>query len=274
MEIPELLHRSQAILNEALTYQPRKIVVMFSGGDDSLTAYHVLKELGYGPDYVIHGYTGTGVQQTTDFVKAEVARQRDPFLIADAGGTYQEYVTRKGFIGHGLKAHDFSFHLLKSQPFSRAIASIRQRRQNYPILLINGARRQESARRAKTAAKAIKRGETKNNIWVNLVNDWTEHDCKAYLADRRIRRNPVSVELCHSCECMCGTMQKTAERQQASFLFPEWGRWLDKLEAEVMKCYPWGWNENPPQRYHRERAGQMTLPGFQPLCTDCKRNLE
>lgn len=42
-----ILENSKEIIEKAITdFKPKAVVLMFSGGDDSLTAYHVAKELG------------------------------------------------------------------------------------------------------------------------------------------------------------------------------------------------------------------------------------
>lgn len=275
----EKLKFSKETLNKAIKdYKPQAIVCMFSGGDDSLTAYHVSKELGISFDFVIHGNTRTGIPKTFDFVQKEIERNNDKLLVADAGDAYEKYVRRKGFFGKGIQAHTFSYHILKKEHFEKTVSRyIRKRQRNFPILFINGGRRQESTNRMITMKEAIKvpKGK-KNDIWVNVINEWTNHDCKEYLNDRGIKRAPVSVELCKSGECMCGTMQTHEERREASFLFPEWGKWLDNLEKEVMQKFPWRWGEGINKQHLAEKNGQTNFlkDSFQPMCQDCKGNLE
>ena len=144
-----LIEESKEIIEKSIAdFKPNKIVMMFSGGDDSLTAYHVAKELGIKIDFVIHGNTRTGIKQTTDFVLKEVARNKDKLLVADAGASYENYVLRKGFFGKGLSAHTFTYHILKQEYFEKIVSKyIRQRQRNFKILFINGARRKESDNR-------------------------------------------------------------------------------------------------------------------------------
>src|SRR5436190_14440067 len=105
----ELLLQSKEIYERGLAdFKPSVIVLMLSGGDDSLTTYHVAKELGIKFDFVIHGNTRTGIPETTEFARKEVERMGDNYLEADAGDSYVKYVMRKGFFGAGLGAHAFS----------------------------------------------------------------------------------------------------------------------------------------------------------------------
>ncbi len=269
----DLIRQSKEIYDKAVKdYKPKAIVLMFSGGDDSMATYHVCNELGIKFDYVIHGHTRTGVQETFDFVKKEVDRNNDKLLIADAGDSYVNYVIRKGFIGSGNDAHNIAYHILKVEHFRRVVGThLRHRRKNYPVLFINGARRLESDRRKITMASPYRIDpNVKSNIWVNVINEFDNHETVDYLEGNEIERNPVSKIICRSGECMCGTMQTEGDRNETSFHFPKWGKWIDQLEKAVLKKFPWKWGENIKKSHHMEMMGQTNL--FQPMCVGCKIN--
>lgn len=268
----ELLIGSKEIMELAIkTYNPKAIVMMLSGGDDSITAYKVAQQLGYNFDFVIHGKTGTGLIETTEFAIDFTNRQGDKLIIADAGDTYEKYVLRKGFFGIGHDAHAMAYHVLKINHF-RAVVShnLRKRQRNFPILFVNGARRQESVNRMKTMISPYKLDPNqKNNIWVNIINEWTREDCIDYLEGNSIKRNPVSIALCRSGECMCGTMQNMEDYASAKDFSPEWGKRMDSLRNEVKKKFPWDWGQNINKQHHMEMKGQIRMD-FQPMCTGCK----
>lgn len=271
----DLLRHSKEIMDIAISqYQPKAIVMMFSGGDDSLTAYHVARELGYKFDFVIHGNTRTGIEETTEFSRHEVKRCRDMYLEADAGTAYEDYVLRKGFFGKGEDAHNFAYHVLKIAHFRKAVsANLRKGRRNYPILFVNGARRLESDRRKKTMVSPYKPDPAQeNNIWVNIINEWDKPDCISYLEGNGIKRNPVAINLCRSGECMCGTMQTKDDYNEAAIIYPKWGAYMDDLRKRVTEKFPWDWGENINKQHHMQMKGQSTL--FQPMCTGCKINFE
>jgi 3'-phosphoadenosine 5'-phosphosulfate sulfotransferase (PAPS reductase)/FAD synthetase len=271
MRIDTLLLMSKEIIDQAIVnFKPKAIVMMLSGGDDSTTAYYVSKELGISFDAVIHGNTRTGIPDTSMFAQKQAETFKDKFLVADAGNSYVDYVMRKGFFGVGEKAHDFSYHVLKIGHFRRVVShNLRQRKRNFPILFINGARRSESKRRETTMINPYKLDPSQpNNIWVNIINDWDKQDCLDYMSGNNITRNPVSINLCRSGECMCGTMQTKGDRIEASYFYPEWGKWIDELEKEVIKKFPWQWGENISQQRKLEMKGQLNM--FQPMCTGCK----
>lgn len=269
--IETLLKRSKDIFDEAVAiHRPDAIVMMFSGGDDSLTCYHVARQLGIKFNFVMHGNTRTGIPQTTEFSRSEVEKLGDKYLEADAGHAYQDYVLRKGFFGKGNWAHSFSYNVLKLNHFRRVVsASIVKRKKNVKILLINGARRTESPRRKLTMINPIKIDtQRQNQIWVNLINDWDKSDCLDYLDGNGIKRNPVSILLCRSGECMCGTMQTQGDRTEAGFHFPKWAHWLNVLEERAIAIHGFGWNDKGPP------MPKPQIEIFQPMCTGCKIQYE
>lgn len=274
----ELLEKSQEIIKRAIIdFKPKAIVMMLSGGDDSTTAYNVSKELGINFDAVIHGNTRTGIKETSFFAQHQTEKFKDKFIVADAGNSYIDYVMRKGFFGVGDDAHNFAYHVLKIGHFRKAVsANLRKRQRNFPILFVNGARRSESKRRETTMINPYRLDPSqKNNIWVNIINDWDKKDCIDYLEGNSIQRNPVSINLCRSGECMCGTMQTKGDRIEASYFYPEWGKWIDELEKEVIKKFPWIWGENISEQRKLEMKGQLNMfSDFQPMCTGCKVNLK
>lgn len=261
------LDSSATILREAIeTFNPTHIVSMVSGGKDSAASDHVARELGAKIDLVIHGNTRCGISETSQFVRERYGVMGD-FAEADAGTAYEDYVLRKGFFGKGIAAHGFSYRVLKAAPFRKAVSKhIRQGKRGVRILLLNGARKDESENRQKHLQTFRADPASPGNIWVNIIHDWSQDDRDEYLESREVPVNPVAKALCRSGECMCGTMQTKAERTEAAVLYPEWGKWLDELEAEARRLHGFGWGE-PFPRPKDERHGDL----FQPMCKDCVR---
>ena len=266
-EITDMMKGSARILREAIeTFNPTHIVSMVSGGKDSAASDQVARELGAKIDLVMHGNTRCGIPETTEFVRDIYGKLGD-YAEADAGTAYEDYVLRKGFFGKGVGAHGFSYRVLKATPFRKAVSSsIRQGRRGVRILLINGARKDESENRQKNLQVWRRDPAAPNNIWLSLIYDWSQDERDQYLKSRSTPINPVAKALCRSGECMCGTMQSTAERIEASVLYPEWGRWLDNLESEARALHGFGWGENFPRHVD---PGQGDL--FQPMCIGCNR---
>jgi len=244
-------------------FNPTMIVSMVSGGTDSLAAYNFAKECGVKIDAVIHGNTRCGIPQTTEWVRSNFGKDED-YIEADAGTAYEDYVMRKGFFGKGHDAHGFAYRILKAGPFRKVISSnFRKRKRNIKVLMLNGARKDESSNRQARLARHREDPAAKNNVWFNVIHDWTEEEKQNYLTSRCIEKNPVSVQLCRSGECMCGTQQSHQQRAEASALYPEWGKWLNDLEAEAIKRHGFGWGQQKPKQ--EKYQGDL----FMPACTDC-----
>jgi 3'-phosphoadenosine 5'-phosphosulfate sulfotransferase (PAPS reductase)/FAD synthetase len=268
-----MIEKSREIVQRAITdYKPYAKVGLFSGGNDSLLLLELLKELNIELDFVIHVHTGTGLPQTLDFVRKYCSEYGSKYIEASANGAYERYVLRKGFFGAGNDAHTYAYHQLKTNPLEKSISKfIRQRKVGRKILLINGIRVEESKnRKANYGNEEINIYKRKaNDIWVNVIHWWTTEKRNEYLEGNNIKRNPVSIELGRSGECMCGTMQGTLSRVAAKKYCPSWGKWLDDLEKAVVdKGFPWKWGENINKSHLMERNGQLNM--FQPMCVGCK----
>ncbi len=258
------LESSLKILRRAMTeFSPTHVISMVSGGKDSAASDQAARELGVKIDFVMHGNTRCGIQETSQFVR-DVYGAKGEMVEADAGSSYEDYVLRKGFFGKGIGAHAFAYRVLKAQPFRKAVSKhIRQGKRDVRILLLNGARKDESENRQKHLQVWRRDPASPGNVWVNLIHDWSQDDRDAYLASRKTPINPVAKALCRSGECMCGTMQSDEERREAAILYPAWGSWLSELEREAMRLHGFGWGAPFPKRDRR----QTEL--FQPMCKDC-----
>lgn len=270
----DLLMQSANIVERAVAeYRPRVTVALVSGGDDSLTAFYVSQALNIPVDYIVHVDTRTGIPETRAFVEWWAQSINATMLVGDAGDAYEQYVMRKGFFGRGISAHAMAYHILKAGPLRKVISSIRQKRRDYPVMMLTGIRLDESDnRKYNFAAQTVKRDPAApNNIFVNLIERWSKQDCKDLLSEVKAPRNPVAKALHRSGECMCGTMQDNEDRQLASILYPGWGKKLDTLEEKAVKKHGWGWCENMPNSIKQRRAGQMPFvmkDGFE-MCRHC-----
>lgn len=260
---------SAKILREAIdAFNPTHIVSMVSGGKDSAASDQVARELGVKIDLVMHGNTRCGIPETSKFVR-ETYGALGEFVEADAGAAYENYLFRKGFFGKGISSHAVAYHLLKADPFRAATSKhLRKGKRNVRVMFLTGARKEESENRRKNLKAITIEPSRPNNAWVPITFDWSQEDRDQYLASRGTPINPVAVQLCRSGECMCGTMQSKQERAEASALYPEWGNWIDKLEAEVRDIHGFGWGEKFPNI--DKRQGDL----FQPMCSDCVKRSE
>jgi len=260
------IESSSEIVKKAIEeYNPTHIVSMVSGGKDSAASDQVARELGLKIDFVIHGNTRCGIPETTEFVR-DVYGRKGEYVEADAGTAYEDYVLRKGFFGKGVDAHGFAYRVLKATPFRKAVSrEIRHGKRGVRVLLLNGARKDESENRKKNLKLYRQDPASKGNIWVNIIHDWTQEDRDEYLERCQTPINPVAVQLCRSGECMCGTMQSDEERKEAAVIYPKWHEWLTDLEKEALRLHGFGWGQPAP----KPSKGQGDL--FAPMCKDCMR---
>ena len=265
-EIDLIPFHKDIIEKAILDFKPKAIVLMLSGGDDSLAAYVMCKILEVKIDFVIHGNTRTGIEETTEFAIKTANYFGDTLLLADAGDSYINYITRKGFFGTGQRAHTYAYHVLKYNHFSKTVShNIRKRQRNFPILFINGARRNESSNRKKTMANPIK--VQGNDIWVNIINEFSKPQTVDLIEGNGLCRSAVSINLCRSGECMCGSMQSEGDYLEAKYFYPEWGAKMDDIRKIVREKHGWDWGQNMPDSIPMEKAGQLNM--FQPMCTGC-----
>lgn len=264
-----MIESSKEILRAAIEeISPTHIVSMVSGGKDSAASHQVLIELGIKPDLIIHGNTRCGIPETTEFVRDYYGRMGCDFVEADAGTTYEDRVLRKGFYGAGRGAHNHAFRELKATFFRKAIShNIRKGRRGFKILMINGARKDESENRKKTL-QIMRRDGKEHNYYVNPIHFWTQENRDEYLQTRQVKINPVAKALCRSGECMCGTMQSKQERIEAAAIYPRWGSWMDDLEKAVKEKFGFGWGDDFPKP--QKELPMDPLMGI--LCNGCIRS--
>lgn len=270
----QLLVESAEIVNKAIIdTDPYAIVLMLSGGDDSITALQVALLIGLKIDFIIHGVTGTGLPAVRQYVQQVADRVGIKIIYADAGNAFEEYVMRKGFFGRGNDAHKFSYHILKTNPFDRAISKyIRKNISGRKIILLNGVRIEESENRADNYGDNPYRW-TRNDYWVNVIHWWTKAECLDLLESESIIRSPVSIALGRSGECNCGTMDTEADRIAAYAFDPVFAERMIRLRKTVVQKFGWDIGQQPNKKMIEEiKAANKTFSDFMPMCVGCKAN--
>src|ERR1700689_4484474 len=209
---------AEKIIREALLeYKPVAVVLMVSGGHDSVTNAHIsasiLKNIGIMDFVVYHGDTTIGIPETQYYVmdicdlyewSLHVRRAPNP------DDWYDNIVAKHGFPGPTRSAHQFMYrrlkeralrhfvtHTLKSSPFARE-----------NVLLLSGVRKDESLIRMgyqETMSKDASR------CWANPIFYWSEQDCKDYMKANLMPLNPVKERICISGECLCGAFASKEE---------------------------------------------------------------
>lgn len=235
----ERIARSLNLLDEAIAkYKPARILGLFSGGHDSLTAVHVAARHPLF-SYAVHINTGIGVPETREFVR-KTAREQNwhlrEYKAIDCGQDYAQIVKQYGFPGPGQ--HTTMYIRLKERPLRVAI---REAKALYPlrtnVLLISGVRFQESERRMGYQEPVTKDG---SKIWVNIINDWSKADCNRYIQNNKIPRSPVVDRIHKSGECLCGAFAKPGEFAELEFWYPEYVAHIRAMPSAKGRCWGWG----------------------------------
>lgn len=281
--IPELLTDGfatpETIIEYAVeAYNPVKVLLLFSGGHDSLCSTHksasVLKEMGI--EFIVyHGDTTIGIPETQQFVR-DVCEYynwnleiRKPPKKED---WYESIVRENGFPGSTKIAHQFMYRRLKERALRNFITheckSSPHAREN--VLLISGVRKSESAIRMGYSNPVQKQGSA---VWGNPIFYWRETKCKAYMGACNLPRNPVKDNICISGECLCGAFAGREEFSEIEHFYPETADRIKNLHEKAKENgFPWPWSMGPTDwnKAHPEGVGEL---GF-PMCVGCENKHE
>lgn len=258
------------IIDKALRqYSPKEVLLLFSGGHDSLVSTHFcatyLKIKGVSFK-VYHGDTTIGIQETQEYVK-DVCRVFGWELIIrqpPPGSTYKEQVFKAGgfpgpaqhvYMMRHLKERalrSYVTHECKSSPYARE-----------NVLLITGIRSSESLIRMGYTNHIRKEG---SRIWCNPIHDWSDKDCEGWINAHKLPRNEVKDKICISGECLCGCFAKPEEAAEIQAAYPD--AWA-KIEA-LQPLSPWKWGKGGKTQYLKHNPlGQIKIP-FMPMCLGCE----
>lgn len=248
--------RCHGIISDAVReYRPVKVIGLFSGGHDSLTACHIAaRHPAF--SYAAHINTGIGLPETRDFVRETSVAQGwnlHEYFALKCGQSYEDIVAKHGFPGPGQ--HSTMYIRLKERALRVAIREAKEgHSRRATVLLISGVRFQESDRRMGYKEPVTREG---SKIWVNIINDWSKIDCGRYMKNNNIQRSPV-VDLIHkSGECLCGAFAKPGEFEELALFFPEYAAYIKSLKCA--KGRQWGWGANSKSK--------TPAPG--PMCASC-----
>lgn len=277
----EKLAQASEIMERAIAvHKPSAIIGLFSGGHDSYTVTHFA-----GPwlTIVAHIDTGIGIPETQQFVIDRCEAHGWPLKIyravenVNAKGEsdaqiYEDIVVQYGF--PGAYGHGRMYARLKERQIRRIF---REFKGDGPVMFISGCRKEESTRRMGNTEEIQRFG---NQVWVSPFTWMTGSDCAAYMSRYNLPKNPVKERICMSGECLCGAFAKKNELQEIEYWYPEVGKRIRDLEAQVRQAgFPWGWEDQPPswwsERKKAEKAGQMDAfqkeaeTEIQMLCQSC-----
>lgn len=180
-----------------------KLIGLFSGGKDSLTACHYLWKQGK-LNEVLYCKTGIGLKENVDYVKETCEKYGWKLNIVEPkeNETYEDFVRKFGFPHQGM--HSAIMGYLKWHP-------LRKFAKGKDITYVSGRRRKESRRRM---GKVKTEYETTENIrfYAPLI-DWSDAQVWQYIKDNNLVRCPVYETLHMSGDCLCGAFSELGESE-------------------------------------------------------------
>lgn len=224
------------------------IVGLFSGGNDSTTLCHLMR------NRVTHfgmANTGIGIEQTRQYVRDTCAGWGVPLVEKSPphGKGYRDLVLGRVAPGPrgkhpvvwpggfpGPAGHGIFFQRLKERCFDQIRNELVGNPFRNRVIFIAGRRADESARRnSRTLAGSMTAIERRGSvIWVSPLLNWAKLDMNAYR--RRfpdVPTNEVSDLLHMSGECLCGCFGHQGELDEIRLWFPDVAAQIDGLAAEV-----------------------------------------
>lgn len=289
--LDQAIARSLEILDEALAAYP--IVGTYwlsSGGNDSAIVGHLLRGR---YDAVLHVNTGTGIPETTQYVRDVAAAWGDTLHELHPKNSYRDLVLGKVLASRGpntgIRAvwqgfpgpvgHRVMYRHLKDEPlmtFRRSIVGDQGRTRK--LIYLGGMRWAETERRFRNAEAIDQDGAI---VWVSPLVHWTDAHMREYRARHRCQQdhehaqhrlcfdgalplNEVTEHIHMSGECLCGAYAKPGELDELRFFYPGAAGMIEFLEAEaraagIPACK---WGQKPPSE-----KGAATPAGR--LCSSC-----
>lgn len=267
------------VIGEAFDRYPRllePVWALFSGGYDSLAAALVAEQH---PHFagVIHIRTGTGVDETYEYVRQIAARRGWPLLTFEPPerDSYERLISLYGMPGPGF--HHVPYRWLKERQIQAATRHLKdgQPRRAH-VMLVSGARAKESQRRSLNMVDGpIKKADSHAQIYVSPIIDWTKGDCLDAIARAGVPESEVVATIHKSGECLCGAFGSQGELEELAVFWPrsaqriyDWQRHVWTVRGDAVNCR---WGERPS----KIPRGQLALwkhadaPPPGPLCEGC-----
>lgn len=261
------------IIEDALTvYRPIHIMIMVSGGHDSITNAHVcssiLNKLEI-PFTIYHGDTTIGIPETQEYVKRICDLYNWDMVICkppDPNDHYDAIVEKYGFPGPTKSSHQYMYRRLKERALRWYVT---HRVKNKPVarenvLLLSGVRKDESAIRM---GYEVEHTKDNSRCWANPIFHWSEEDCSRYMQLNEIPRNPVKEKICISGECLCGAFARNEEWMEIKACYPEVAARIEELQQKAAaNGKPWHWASGPNEWKKQQKENKKMF-----MCVGCEK---
>jgi len=102
-------------------------------------------------------------------------------------------------------------------------------------------------------------------LWIAPILHWTDDDKALYMERYQLVRNQVVIDICMSCECLCGAFAKEGELTALRYHYPETAKMIEDLQVEASDAgVHAAWGTRPPGKRKKPTMGGM-------LCSDCNQ---
>lgn len=210
-----------------------KFVGLVSGGKDSITASHIVAEMGL-LDSIVFIDTTIGIPDTKHFVKEMCEKMGWKLMILKPKMSYEEFVLTNGFPHRTV--HSWVMRVLKLMP----LAEYAKMRKNENVAFISGIRKYESKRRMRSSTLDIMTKERGINF-VAPCYFMTTDEIWNYVKEHKLDVSPVYKTLHLSGDCLCGAFADSREAEIINIFYPEIAEKISKLELSCRQKYrKWG----------------------------------
>lgn len=259
-------------------YNPKKFILMVSGGHDSITNAHIsatiLTEMNLAFE-VYHGDTTIGIPETQEYVKRICESYGWKLNIRQPPNKnwwYEKIVERYGFPGPTKKSHQYMYRYLKERALNKFVSHECKTRPHSRenIALLSGVRQSESTIRMGYSETINKQ---KSKIWVAPIFYLSEKDVHDYMTIYNIPCNPVKERICISGECLCGCFARNEEWAEIQAAYPETAKRINDL-WEIAKCngFPWHWASGPTEwKKEQTEKNKPKQAMLEFMCVGCEK---
>jgi len=242
-------------------------VALISGGMDSAVAAHVAIEDGPA-DLLVYLDTGTGLDANREYIETYADELGVQLWTLRTHENYEEKVQENGFPGPAQ--HLTQYTALKERQIGRLATMSSGRGNSSDLHLWTGVRSDESERRMENVEPE---SEGPRWVWHAPIHDWTKDDCREYLDEHDLPRNPLWDTLGRSGDCFCGCFGSPEEKLDLRAAGCEsQAEWIEELEESVdldakQERETWAWGAFDDDERARERAENDDAQML--LCSTC-----
>lgn len=238
-------------------------VALVSGGMDStVAAAYTAAERHV--DILAYLDTGTGLDENREYIEELADHLGLQLWTLRTHERYEDKVGEHGFPGPAQ--HGKMYTSLKERQLGKLATLVGGRGVGGDLHLWTGVRSHESERRMANVSPVQ---EAERWTWHAPIHDWTKDDCREYLTENDLPRNPLWDTLGRSGDCFCGCFGSPEEKLDLRAVGADYhAEWLEELERkvgpdDVTGTWAWGALSDVEKRAENIDRDQMTL------CSDC-----